>query len=192
LGLIGKIISTLIDDNVREISTEVYKNYTKKSKQILPPGIDSSPIAGDQGVLIVIDSNAGKSVQVGVYSSPTAEPGEIRLYSRNDSGVQQGEIFIKKDGTIELTGGPAILAYGDMIELNGNADNAVRYSELETGFNQLKQDHDDLVTGFNAHMHATAAPGAPSPPTPAPPNVPASPSTADITSSKVDEVKLSS
>lgn len=204
--MIGKILKALIKDNIREIITEVYTQNTIISNQVLPAGVDSSPLADDQGVIISIDKNLGKTVHVGIYPDPIAAPGEVRLYSRDENGTQKAEIYMTNDGSIIITGETDIDINGDKIninaadtvtinssttEINGNADNAVRYSALETAFNQLKQDYDNLVSGFNAHVHATAAVGPPVPPTPVPPFIPASSSTADITGSKIDEVKVS-
>ena len=61
-----------------------------------------------------------------------------------------------------------------ILELNGNNDFAVRFNALKTGF-------DLLVSNFNAHVH-TETGGTTSAPT--------VPSTADIDSSKVNEVKI--
>ena len=70
-------------------------------------------------------------------------------------------VWLKADGTLEL---------------NGSADNAVRFSDLKTAFDQLKSD-------FDLHNHPTAPVGPVSTPSTAP-------STADIDPAKVDEVKL--
>lgn len=91
---------------------------------------------------------------------PSVGVGEQKLYS-SDVGTIMGFINLLVDGTIEI---------------NGNADFAVRYNALETAFNQLQTD-------FDTHIHpVTTAPGST--------GVPTAPSTADITGAKVDEVKL--
>jgi hypothetical protein len=65
-----------------------------------------------------------------------------------------------------------------ILELNGNADFAVRYNALETAFNQLQAD-------FDAHTHLySPGPGTPTQ------TAATVASTADITPAKVDEVKL--
>lgn len=71
------------------------------------------------------------------------------------------------------------------IVLYSDADNAVRYSALETAYNQLKTDFDNLVTIFNAHVHPDPTSGSTGiTPTPG------TPSTGDITGAKVDEIKV--
>lgn len=64
-------------------------------------------------------------------------------------------------------------------------DYAVRYLELKSAFDELKQDFNDLVTAYNSHMHPTAATGSPSPPT-----VTGSSSSADMSDSKIDKIEL--
>jgi hypothetical protein len=67
----------------------------------------------------------------------------------------------------------------------------VRYAKLKKGFDQLLEDHNKLADAFNQHMHATAAPGAPSIPTPVTNLIPAVASEADITESKINNIKTS-
>lgn len=88
-----------------------------------------------------------------------------------------------KDGNIELendAGSFLNLTDGTIAELMGNADFAVRYSELETAFNQLKSDFDNhthLVPGVTSGSFSATAT--------APTN-----STADISGAKIDEIKV--
>jgi len=74
-------------------------------------------------------------------------------------------------------------------DINGNADNAVAYADLKLAFDQLKTDHDTLVSLFNAHIHTVTTPdtinGAA-----APTLTLGTPSTADMSGSKVDNVRL--
>lgn len=74
---------------------------------------------------------------------------------------------------------------GELIIYDGE-DYAVKYNELETAFNQLKDDFDNFVTlTYNVHQHPTAAVGAPSNP-----SVTGSSSTADVSPAKVEKVRL--
>ena len=113
--------------------------------------------------------------------------GGIELIEANNEDVniqyKDSYIKIKKDGTVEML---------------GDADNMVRYSKLETAFNQLKQDFDTLVSTFNAHIHTpvivgvSGGSGAPAVGVPGPTPTTAttvSPSTADITGAKIEEIK---
>ena len=66
-------------------------------------------------------------------------------------------------------------------------DFAVRFNELKVAFDELKQDHNDLVTLFNSHPHTgvTTGPGSSGPPA-----SPGTPSTADMSDSKIDKIEL--
>ncbi len=172
MGLIGKIIESRIKNSLREIMTEIYPNLIKSPRQVLPPGIDAVPIEGDQGVMLVIGQSSGKGVQIGVYPDPQAESGEVRFYSRDDAGAQQAFLWIKKDGNIEI---------------NGDADFAVAFNDLKSGFDTLKGDINTFITTiFNLHTHVSAGPGNPT----ATPLPTGSASAASIDASKVDTVKL--
>lgn len=118
----------------------------------------------------------------GVEPDSGLDPGEAKVYS-SIAGVVTAFMFFRKNGVIEI---------------NGDDDFAVRYSELETAFNQLKSDHNDLVTkvteitqafaswvvvpedGGNALKSLAGSLGDPSA------------STADITPAKIAEIKVPS
>ena len=90
-------VSQIIIDGVRKIISEIYQGYTKTAYQINPPGLDSSPLPGDQGVTLDISKSNGKSVQIGVYSESEVEPGESKLYSR-DPNTGEINFFIHMSG----------------------------------------------------------------------------------------------
>lgn len=126
-------------------------------------GVDVNP--PEDSRIIILDMGPSYKIAVGADDGivPTVEPGEKKIYSSAGGAIKA---FIKwvKDG---------------ILHLNGDADNAVKFSPLETAFNQLQSD-------FDTHVHQYI-PGVLSPiPTAAPTN----PSTADIAPAKVDTVKL--
>lgn len=219
MGLIGKILKSVLEDEIRKITTEIYPNYTKESRQIAPPGIDANPLPDDQGFLEIIDGTQGKSVQIGIYNNNESNPGEIRVYGRDSDGTEKGETFyknngdividtgsasiiIKENGNIDIVGGSSNMFFktGGDIEINGNADNMVRFSELETGFNLLKTEVNAFVAAFNTQIITYSShdhiyiPGLLAPIPTAPPavsGVPGVTATADISASKIDEVLTS-
>lgn len=98
--------------------------------------------------------------------------GTERINIKHSSGAT---ILFDETGQITLTG-------VDNININGSDDFAVAYTELKTAFDQLLND-------FNAHIHTTTATiGASS--TPGIISIPTTPSTADMSSAKVETVKL--
>ena len=170
MGLIGRIIESKIKNSLREIMTEIYPNLIKSPRQVLPPGIDAVPIAGDQGVMLVIGQSSGKGVQIGVYPDPQAESGEVRFYSRDDNGAQQAFLWIKKTG---------------IIEVNGDSDFAVAFNDLKSGFDTLKGDVNTFITTiFNLHTHVETG-GTTATPLPT-----GSASAASIDASKIPTIKV--
>lgn len=119
----------------------------------------------------VIIAELGPAWKIGIAESdsidPEVEDGEGHFYSQ-DSNEIKAWIKLLKTG---------------IIEINGNTDFAVRFSVLESGFNQLKSDFNSFLT--HVHSGVTTGAGVSGPPTP-----PVVPSTADISGAKIDEVKV--
>lgn len=131
---------------------------------VTPPGYDANPINGSLVYVMEVGTAYKIAIAVNDGITPDMATGEKRVYSLNDDGAIQAFIKLLKTG---------------IIEINGNADFAVRFTDLETAFNQLKTD-------FNLHTHVYI-PGSQSP---APTAVPVPQTTADMSGAKVDEVKL--
>jgi hypothetical protein len=69
-------------------------------------------------------NNQGEKVIIGYLNvNQLAEPGEHRIYSTDASGALQAYVWCKADGKLRL---------------NGSADNAVRYTSLNTGAQNFK------------------------------------------------------
>jgi hypothetical protein len=167
------------------------KDDVQEIIQISPFGIDSVPIK-DMVAVYSETSVKGESVLVGyINKSLVAQSGDFRTYSVNSSGEVQFYIWQKNNGTAEI---------------GGNVDNMVRYSPLKDGFDQLRGDLNEFKETFNLHMiefnafvavynghtHNVTATGAPTGPVvgPADPSTQSeTPSTANISGSKIDEIK---
>lgn len=171
-----KVISSKIDP----LKRRVIKFLRYGNSDILevvessPFGIDSVPVK-DLVAVYGETSSKGKSAIVGYLNiNRLADIGEARLFSTDSSSNLKTYIWLKNTGNIEI---------------GGDTDNMVRYSELEAAFNELKTDLNNLVTTFNSHIHTTsnAVPG--SPVIVAPTTTPGSNSTADISPAKIDEIK---
>lgn len=98
--------------------------------------------------------------------------GSERINIQHSSGAT---VLFDSTGQITITG-------VDNININGDTDFAVAYTDLKTAFDQL-------VTDFNAHLHTTTATIGSSA-TPGTISTPTVPSSADMTNAKVDTVKL--
>ncbi len=152
-----KIISTEIDNLNQRVSKFLRFGLkdVQTAIQTAPYGIDSNPIK-DMIAIYGATSEKGKPVIIGyINKNQLADVGETRIFSTDENGVVKTFIFLQNDGTIEI---------------GGSVDNMVRFSDLETGFNQLKSD-------YNAHVHASV--GA----------LPTPISTASISGSKINEIK---
>lgn len=136
-------------------------------------GEDSAPVNGD--MVIVFDMMSFRfAVAAWDLITAVASAGERHFYSRNSSGAKQAILNLKDDGQIEL---------------NGTGDFAVRFNELETAFNQLKTDYDNLLNAVNNHVHGGVTAGSSST---SPLVTGLSPSTANISPAKIDEIEVPS
>lgn len=173
-----KTISTEIDSLSRRV-VKVLRYGTKDVQTAIesaPFGIDANPYKDLIAVYGKTDSKGKKIILGYLNKNQIADVGEIRLYSTDSSGVEKFYTFLKNDGTMEI---------------GGNSDNMVRFSELENAFNELKSDFNTLVTTFNGHIHTTTATvgATPTPGVIAPTTTPGTSSTADISPAKIDEIK---
>lgn len=172
---LSKTSTNTIQGAIRRIKVLLFGGKdVRTAQQVTPFGIDSSPVKG----LTAVYSDTlkiGEQVIIGyLNTSLLAQTGDNRLYSTNENGEVQFYVWLKNDGTLHL---------------NGDADNLVRFSKLEDGFNELRSNFNSFVSAFNSHVHATAAIGPPSVPTPVPTIIPVSTSTASIADAKIEEIK---
>lgn len=170
---LSKILSTDFDTFKRRVVKvlRLGKDDVQTGKEAMPFGMDSSPIQDMVGVFMDT-SEKGKPVLVGYFNkNQLAQPGETRFFSVDSNGSLKAYVWLKNDGNLLL---------------NGDADNAVRFSKLEEGFNKLKSDLNDLIGKYNSHTHTGVQTGGGSSG-----NTPtvATPSTASIAGAKIETVK---
>lgn len=168
------VIETIIKSAKRYIKFHALGSSDVKEKhEISPFGLDSNPIKGTRGVYVQTATKGQAAVIGYVNTVQKAGSGEIRTYSVDANGSEKTYVWLKADGTIEI---------------GGDSDNMVRYSKLETAFNQLKSDFDNLVNAYNIHVHDV--PQAPSGTLPsAPTTSTGQTTTADISPAKIKEIK---
>lgn len=147
----------------------------RTSIQAAPFGVDSVPLKGMVGFYAQTEEKDSSVILGYLHKDLLANVGETRLFSVKSNGTVSTFVWLKNDETMLL---------------GGEGNFATRFNELKAGFDQLKSDHNDLVTAFNAHMHATAASGPPSPPTPGA-GIPATASAATIDGAKNEKIKMS-
>lgn len=126
------------------------------------PSRDSG-IRTDDEVLIISVGSTKYAIAVNDGVDPEAQAGEEIIYSRDSEGAKAAQIILRANGDIEI---------------NGDADFAVRFSPLETQFNELKN-------AFNTHTHLyTPGTGTPTQTGSGTPQ-----SAADISGAKIDTIK---
>lgn len=181
----GRVLSSEIgankdgDTSVRMLTVELSDGDDIQTVEYYDDGgTDYRPPDGAEVVVIDVSPSHRVAIAVDDLLTPTVNEGEKEIYSTDTAGTSKAAtILLKNDGTIEIL---------------DNTDFAVRYSELETAFNELKSDLNDFVTLYNAHEHTVppgtdAAGGTTSAHVPV---TPASSSAADITGAKIDEIKV--
>lgn len=146
----------------------VFSKDSHTAAQIAPFGDDSCPVEGMKGVEASTD-DLGKNVVIGYFNrSILADKGEKRFYSLKSDKTESFYVWLKNDGTCEI---------------GGDTDNLVRYSELKKGFDKLKEDLNDLVLKYNSHTHMVSTLTSTNT------SLLATSSIADISDSKIDELK---
>lgn len=167
------VVSAKIAETYREVKIKLHGDKdVRTADEAMPYGWDSSPVK-DMVAILAPTQNNGQPVIIGyINKNQLAEVGETRMYSTDADGALQTYVWLKNDGTMEV---------------GGDADNMVRYSKLETAFNELKGKVNSLVTAYNAHTHILALSAGTG--TAATTATTATASTADITQAKIDEIK---
>lgn len=173
---LGKLISNSFD-SIGRLLTKSQVTGKGDIQEVVtsgPFGFDSRAVK-DMVAIYAQTAVSGENVVIGFINKDLiTEIGESRIFSTDSNGELQTFIHLKNDGNIHF---------------GGDNGNLTRYQELEQAFNDLKGTVNDLVSAFNTHVHPTAATGPPSTPTPVPSSIPATPSTADISGAKIDELK---
>lgn len=172
---ITKVISTAISEG-RRIVTALRSGRTDvvEATQAVAFGDDSN--APKDMVAVYLQSEKKAGVIVGYLNkNALAEVGGKRIFSTNSQGVEQIAIYLRADGTMEI---------------GGDADNMVGYTELKAGFDQLKSDVNALISTFNAHVHPFVGVGPGNPGTTTPTATSGTPSAASIDNCKKDNLKI--
>jgi len=150
------------------------KDDMQTVEYIALPGTDGNPIDGSK--VFIFEVGPGYKIAIGCDDGVVSktEPGEQSLYAIDDNADVQCFIDLLKNGRIDIIGIAAAISLLDsgIIEINGNADFAVRFAALETALQSL-------ITQINAAF-STKADAAGSAGTIA----------VDFSPAKVEEVKL--
>lgn len=88
-----------------------------------PHGVDANAPNKKNAVYAESLSNNTKVILGYINDSQKAEVGGFRIYSTNESGEEQNDIYLRANGDIEI---------------GGNTDNAVKWNRLNSSMNQLQ------------------------------------------------------
>lgn len=118
----------------------------------------------------------------------------MEIYSINSNNEKSAKIKMRPDGSIYLNEetdfGKIELDKDGNVIINEGTDNSVRYSKLKEEFDKLKQDLNNFITSvYNAHTHPYVDSPVGASNTSATLTL-GTASTADISSSKIDEIKV--
>jgi len=93
--------------------------------QIAPSGIDSKPVKGSN-VIHADTAIKGEGVALGLlYSSEKTNEGETRIYATDENGNEVFDLYLKNDGTMEIS---------------GSGDNLIKYLALNTALQSFVTD----------------------------------------------------
>ena len=149
------------------------KNDVQTADQISPFGIDSNPLK-DMIAIYSPTISKGDTVILGyINRNQLAGIGETRLFSEDGNGDLSTYLWLRNNG---------------IIEVGGDTDFMVRYSELETAFNQLKDDFDNHVHD-GVIISVSGGSGAPAVGVTGNSGSPTATTSADISGAKINEIK---
>ncbi|MCP4162602.1 MAG: hypothetical protein GY760_21250 [Deltaproteobacteria bacterium] len=162
-------------------------------------GIVSPPLKGTKCVLAYFDGDPDypwiSNFRWSNGNAPTVAEEETIIQTQEGVSIKFGadkKITILTSGNVDVecveaainASGKTILS-GSILELNGNSDFAVKFTKLNTGFEQLKTELNALITAYNTALYTIGGVGATGTT-----STPAVPSTATIAASKADKVKI--
>lgn len=148
---------------------------------VTPYGVSSRPGAGAESIIWSVGATAGHLVGMlfdrRIRLAGTLAAGELALHI----GVADQLVHLQADGTVIVRAGTdgatlTLRPDGDVVVVPGPGGTVYLGEDGALKAVALADDVDDrlgkLQAAFDAHMHATAAPGVPSPPTPIPTVIP--------------------
>lgn len=171
MTVLSKVLSTSIEKLSRIVKILRYgKDDYLTCMEANAYGIDSNPIK-DMVAVYAPSAEKGKAVIIGyINKNQKAAVGELRLFSTDADGVEKFYVWLKNDETIEI---------------GGTTNFAVKFNELKTEFNKLKQDHNNFLVEYKTHVHTGGTIMGSTGPT----TSTQTPNTSNIENAKNDKIK---
>lgn len=175
-NIIRHIKSSINDIKRRVFQSERYgKDDIVEIEQGSEFGIDSNPPKGTP--LLMIKTDRASYVIGSISGFKESDYGEFRAFSTDSEGKEiKTYVHLLNNGEIHL---------------GGDEYSAVRYEELKSQFDKLRDDFNDLVSKYNSHVHTTTATvGTGSVGVISPTTSTGTPSTVDLTNAESKDIKL--
>jgi phage gp45-like len=99
-----------------------YNGKTTEFLRLSPSGLDTNPTEGTWVLLLSIQGQESMKVGIpcdllGASDSPAENPGETVLYNKNTGD----KVYLKNDGTIEITASTEVVITAPSVKLGGAA-----------------------------------------------------------------------
>jgi hypothetical protein len=184
-AIIGNIVDpTVIKDGLRHIKLRwLGRNALRDVIHAKEPGTDTNPHPNTKMLILKTLDPKEDVAAMCVDDRNTREDlkeGEKAFYSYDADGNPLFIVTIRGNKT-EIGTAPDGTPPSNFV---------TKFNEMQAAFDELKADQNKLVDAFNQHVHPTAAVGSPSPPTPVPSVIPATPSQADMSDAKSEEILI--
>lgn len=168
----AKVLEIITAEKFKVIMSGVNPRYAENLT------LDKVPFPDDKVMILQVGNDPNDLHVIAVNDGVVniSESGENRIYSYDVDKNILASVFLNKEAEVVV---------------NSGEDWAVKYSTLETAYNELQEKVNALVNLYNAHIHVTTATvglgpiGVLSPPASA-----ASASSGDIAATKVEKVRL--
>lgn len=99
-------VERVVDDGGAGVDLKVGPMFPATVPHFSDPGEDSPPLPGDSVALDESSGSSGAEHATGYADTKNAgiaQPGEKRLYARDENGNVVSTFYLKRDGSIELT-----------------------------------------------------------------------------------------
>ncbi len=180
---------TMTDDTQNYLTAMIkFLNSTQKAQILTPYGFCCNP--PDNSLAISLNIQGIASNKVCFVDDPknrkkNLSKGEVAIVNYSTNAC----VYIKEDETIDIetpSGSKITMQSDGTIELNGDSDFITAFTDMKAAFDQMRTELNTALTLLTGHTHGGVASGSgTSGPGPTLVN-----STADMSSAKVDSVKV--
>jgi hypothetical protein len=163
-------------------ATDVITGHFSGSYLAFYTGILSGELPGSVKLNAMTDFNvkAKSKILLDALVSAEVKSLAIKINGTNTIDLETVTATIKGTTKVDIQTATAKITASTQIELNGNANWAIKYTEMKTAFDTLKTDLNNLITAYNAHMNGAYPLASP----------PAIASAADMSSAKNTKVLM--